>query len=188
MIKITSRKKAIILDRDGTINVDPGYVYKIEDYGLLTGVIEGLNKVKDEFLFFIITNQSGIGYGYYTMDDFQKFNDYLVNDLKENGIRIEKTYVCPHSPNDLCDCRKPKIKFIKEIERNYEIDIKRSWMIGDHPSDIQLGINAKCRTIYLLTGHGKKHFEELEEKDISPNFIAKDFSEAIEHIQKQKEF
>ena len=90
------QKKAIILDRDGTLNEDQGYIHKIEDFKLLPGVIEGLNLVKDKFLFFIISNQSGIGRGFYTVDDFWKFNNHLTSKLKQNGIKIEKTYFNPH--------------------------------------------------------------------------------------------
>lgn len=175
--------KAIFLDRDGTLNYDPGYVYKIQDFELLPGVIEGLNRLKDEFSFFIITNQSGIGKGFYQYEDFEKFNNYLVSHLRKKEIEIKETFCCPHTAEENCDCRKPKLKSIKYFKKKYNIDLNESWMIGDHPSDVLLGLNAHFKAIYLLTGHGKKHRNELEEENINPTYIAKDFLDAIRFIQ-----
>jgi D-glycero-D-manno-heptose 1,7-bisphosphate phosphatase len=178
------KSRAIILDRDGTLIEDKNYSYKIEDFELLPGVIEGLKLLKDEFLFFIVTNQSGIGRGYYKIQDFHKYNNHLLKVLKVKKINILKTYFCPHLREDNCDCRKPKTKFIDEIIREFDIDIKRSWMIGDHPSDVQFGINAGSRTIFLTTGHGNKHIEELEALGIKPTLICTSFLEASEKILK----
>jgi len=173
--------KAVILDRDGVLNEDPGYVHRIEDFKLIPGVIEALNLLKNDFKFVIITNQSGIGRGYYTEQDFHKFNNRLVKELKKQNIIIEKTYFCPHHPEEKCNCRKPNIKFIKEAEKEFDIDIKNSFVIGDHPYDIKLGKNAGCKTVYLLTGHGMRHKKEMEGK---PDFIANNLLEAAEWILK----
>ena len=179
-----SKKKAIILDRDGTLIEDKNYAYKIEDFELLPGVLEGLKLLQTNFLFFIVTNQSGIGRGYYTKQDFQKFNDYLINVLKKQKIEFLKTYFCPHLREDNCECRKPKTKFIDEIIKEFNVNIKESWMIGDHPSDIEFGINAGCRTVFLTTGHGDKHLDELEVLGIKPNLICDNFLEAAKEILK----
>ncbi|MBW2981199.1 HAD family hydrolase [Candidatus Woesearchaeota archaeon] len=173
--------KVIFFDRDGVLNEDPGYVHKVEDFKLLPGVVEGLKLLKD-FKFILITNQSGIGRGYYTIEDFHKFNNHLVGELKKEGIDIERTYCCPHHPDDKCDCRKPNIKFIEEAKREFDIDLSKSWVVGDHPHDIKMGIVAGCKTIYMLTGHGEKHKDELG--DIKPDFIAKEFLEAVQFIIK----
>ncbi|MFX0001977.1 MAG: D-glycero-alpha-D-manno-heptose-1,7-bisphosphate 7-phosphatase [Candidatus Hodarchaeota archaeon] len=178
------KSKAIILDRDGTLIEDKNYAYKVKDFELLEGVIEGLKLLQKDFLFFIVTNQSGIGRGYYTIQDFQKFNDHLISILKKQEIQILKTYFCPHLREVNCDCRKPKTKFIEDIIRDFNIDIKRSWMIGDHPSDIQFGINGGCRTIFLTTGHGDKHLDELESLGIKPTLICNNFLEAAKEILK----
>ena len=175
--------KAIFLDRDGVINEDPGYVHKIKDFKLVPGAIEALRLLKD-FKFVIITNQSGIGRGYYNEEDFHKFNNYLVNELEKYGIHIDKTYFCPHTKEDNCNCRKPKIRFIEQAEKDFDLDIKNSFVIGDHPCDIELGKNAGCRTVHVLTGHGPKHKEEV--KQLKPDYIAKDILEAAKWIIKQK--
>ncbi|TKJ24919.1 MAG: D,D-heptose 1,7-bisphosphate phosphatase [Promethearchaeota archaeon Loki_b31] len=178
--------KAIILDRDGTLIEDKDYAYKIEDFELLPGVIEGLKILQKNFLLFIVTNQSGIGRGYYTDREFHKFNDYLIGILKENQIRIERTFYCPHVKEDNCECKKPKIKFIREIVDGWNVDINNSWVIGDHPSDILFGINARCNTVYMSTGHGERHLNELEVEGITPTYISNNFLKAALEIVRVK--
>jgi len=170
--------KAIILDRDGTLNVDPGYVYKVEDFKLHEGVIEGLKLLRD-FKLFIITNQSGIGRGYYKEEDMHKFNQRLLGELSRNNIKIEKIYFCPHTKEQKCDCRKPNTKFVQEAVKEFDIDIKQSWVIGDEPFDMMLAKNSSCNSVYVLTGHGQKHLKELKTK---PSFIAANLLKASQYI------
>ena len=179
-----SMRKAIILDRDGTLIEDKNFAYKVEDFELLPGVIEGLKLLQQDFLLFIVTNQSGIGRGYYSESDFFKFNNHLIKVLEENQIRIEETFYCPHIKEENCECRKPKIKYIKKIVDCWNIDIEESWMIGDHPSDILFGINGGCKTVYMITGHGKKHLRDLEVKGIIPTLVYSNFLEAVEGIRR----
>lgn len=172
-------KRAIFLDRDGTLIEDTGYAHRIDDLQFLPGVIEGLKRLRERFLFFIITNQPGIERGFYTIDDFQMFHRFFLDQLRRQGIEIERTYFCPHIGG--CDCKKPSTKYMDEAIRLYGIEPTDSWVIGDHPSDIIMGNNARCRTIYLLTGHGKKHLVEFE-KQVRPTTIANDFLSAVEFI------
>ena len=173
--------RAVFLDRDGTLNEDEGYVYKTNHLKILDNVIKGLKLLKD-FKLFIITNQSGIGRKYYTEKDFLKFNNRLISELLKNKIKIEKTYYCPHHPDKSCNCRKPKTKHIEDAKKEFNIDITKSFVIGDHPHDIEMGKKAGCKTIYLLTGHGEKHRMELKEADL----IAHDMYEAAKWVLGQK--
>ncbi len=170
----------MFLDRDGTLIEDRGYVHRIDDLQLLPGVIEGLKRLREHFLFFIITDQSGIERGFYTIDDFYRFHGFFLEQLRCQGIEIEQTHFCPHIGG--CDCKKPSTKYIDEAIRLYEIEPINSWTIGDHPSDVVMGKNAGCNTVYLLTGHGRKHLRELEEKDAKPTIIADSFLSAAEFI------
>jgi len=181
---MTIKKKAIFLDRDGTINVDIGYEFSLEKCKLLPGVIEGLKLLKDEFVFFIVTNQSGIGLGYYPHETFVEFNGCVLEKLGVHGITILKTYYCPHAKEEKCDCRKPNTKFVLEAREEFNVDLKNSRVIGDHPSDVLLGINAGCRTAYLLTGHGASHLEDIKEKNIEATIIANNFLTAAKKIFK----
>ena len=150
----------------------------------MPNVIEALKLLRNEFKFFIVTNQSGIGRGIYTKEDFEKFNNHLINVLKENDIIIEKTFVCPHSPEEGCDCRKPSIKYIKEAEKEFDIDLNTSWVVGDHPHDIEMGKNAGCKTIYILTGHGKKHQDSIK---VKPDYITRNLYDASKIILEGKD-
>ena len=176
------KRKAIILDRDGTLIEDKDYAYKIEDLELLPGIIEGLRNLQEEFIFVIVSNQSGIGREYYTEEDFHNFNDYLIRLLKQENIEILKTYYCPHLKEDGCTCRKPNTKFIAEIINDYNVNIQESWMIGDHPSDMQFGVNAGCKTVFLTTGHGHIHLEDLKSLKINPTIISDNFLKAAKEI------
>ena len=172
--------KAVFIDRDGVIVEDVGYVHKIKDFKLVPNAIKGLKLLKD-YRLFIITNQSGIGRGVYKTEDFIEFNNHLLKELKEYNIKIEKTYYCPHKPEDNCECRKPKIKFLKEIKKEYNINLEESFVIGDRKSDIELGKNARCKTILVLTGNG-----DNIKNEVSPDYMAEDLLDAAEWILNNK--
>jgi len=147
----------VFLDRDGTINDDPGYVYRVEDYALLAGVVDALVALRDGgYRFAIVTNQSGIGRGLYTLDDFWRYQNHLLADLRARGIEIEATYVCPHQLADACACRKPSPLHLFRARDELGADLAASWVIGDHVSDVELGVRAGARSILVRTGHGEE--------------------------------
>lgn len=146
-------QKAVFLDRDGTINVEKNYLYRVEDFEFLPGVMEALKNFQEKgYLLVIITNQSGIARGYYTEDDFNKLNTWMLKKFQENGIEIAEVYYCPHHPDAIiekyrieCDCRKPKLgMFYKAIE-DLNIDINRSIAIGDKIRDCAIAETTGCR-------------------------------------------
>ena len=160
--------KAIFLDRDGVIVEDPGYVHKIEHFEFVKNAVKGLKLLRKNFDFFIVTNQSGIGRGKYEFEDFIEFNDHVIEELKSHSIEIRKTYFCPHTPEDNCECRKPKIKFLNDAKEEFGIDLAASFVVGDRKSDIELGINAGCKTVHVMTGHGPKSKNETLRWRVSP--------------------
>ena len=169
---------AIFLDRDGVITEDIGYVHKIEDFKLMRNAIEGLKLLKN-FKLFIVTNQAGIGRGFYKFEDFLNYNNRVLKELEKHGIKIEKTYYCPHKPEDNCNCRKPKVKLVKDAEKEFKLNLKKSFVIGDRKSDIELGKNAGCNTILVLTGNGVN-----AKNDVQPDYFAKDLLDAAKWISK----
>lgn len=172
-------RKAVIMDRDGVLVEDPGYVHKIGDFRLVDNAAEGLKLLKG-YKLFIITNQSGIGRGFYTPEDFNNFNAHMINELKKRGIKIEKTYFCPHKPEDSCRCRKPKTKFLKTIEKEFGINLKNSFVVGDKKNDIEMGRSEGCKTVLVLTGHGAKSKNEA-----NPDYFAEDLLDAAQWIVNQ---
>jgi|SRR3989338_3906419 len=172
--------RAVFLDRDGCVTEDLGFVHKIEDFNLIPNSIEGLKLLKN-FKLIVVTNQSGIGRGYYTMRDFENFNGYMLNELSKHKIKIEKTYVCPHKPEDDCECRKPKTKLIKDAAKEFKIDLKNSFIVGDKKIDIEMGHNAGCKSILVLTGNGMK-----EKENSGADYVAKDLLEAANWIRENE--
>ncbi len=132
--------RAVLLDRDGTINVDHGYLHDTELLEFLPGATEALSLLSAAgFKLIIITNQSGIGRGYFSEEQYREFNEALVSRLKIEGIEITATYMCPHSPTDNCHCRKPYPYMALQAIEQEEIDPTHSYMFGDKGSDVECG-------------------------------------------------
>ena len=136
-------KKALFLDRDGIINIDHGYVYKVEDFEFTEGIFDLLRLFLSKgYLLFIVTNQSGIGRAYYNEEDFQKLTTWMLDEFKKENIHIVSVHHCNHAPEENCACRKPQTGMVNEILSQHEIDLDHSWLIGDKQSDIDLAHNA----------------------------------------------
>ncbi len=169
--------KYILLDRDGTINVEKDYLYKIEDFEYEYGVIEALKIfIEKGYRLAVITNQSGIGRGYYSEEDFLKPTSFLENDLKDKGIVIDKTYYCPHHTDGKgiykteCDCRKPGTLLFEKAIDELNIDTENSYMLGDKVSDLIPADKLGITPVFLRTGHGRE--ESLNGLDF--NFLSFD--------------
>ena len=105
-------QKALFLDRDGIINIDHGYVSKIENFEFTKGIFELIQLfIEKDYLLFIVTNQSGIGRGYYTLNDFEVLNQWMIKKLKSKNIEIQSVHYCPHAPEENCSCRKPQTRY-----------------------------------------------------------------------------
>lgn len=145
--------KAVFLDRDGTINVDKGYLYRISDFEFLPGAVDALRMLQEAgYLLIIITNQSGIGRGYYTEEDFAVLNEYMKSELLKSGVKISGVYYCPHLPNaeveryrKVCTCRKPSLGLFERAVHDFDIDLSQSYAIGDKERDIAICSASACR-------------------------------------------
>jgi histidinol-phosphate phosphatase family protein len=163
--------KAIFLDRDGTINEDVGALYTSSKLVFIPRAIEALKLLQESFQLFIVTNQSGVGKGAFSYDEYIRFNNCFINILKKEGVIIKEAFCCPHVKDDKCACRKPNTYFIEEARKAHNLDISNSCCIGDHPHDMEMAKNAGARSIFLLTGHGIKHRGELS---FQPDYVAAD--------------
>ena len=145
--------KAVILDRDGTINVDKGYVYKIEDFEFIPGVIESIKKLNDNgYKVIVITNQSGIGRGYFETEDVYRLHEHINSELSKHDAYIDAFYFCPHKPGDLCYCRKPRAGMYHRAIEDFDIDKKSMFLIGDKERDIVSAKLFECK--YYLLNNG----------------------------------
>lgn len=155
--------KAIFLDRDGTINVEKNYLFKIEEFEFLDGVVDGLKKLSDAgFLLIIVTNQSGIGRGYYTEDDYYQLRDYINGKLEEYNVKITAEYFCPHLIDAKikkyaieCGCRKPKLGLFERAIEEFDIDVNASYAIGDKIRDLEIA--KSCAKGFLVYDKEKKY-------------------------------
>ena len=157
------RNVAVFLDRDGTIIEDRGHLRDPSEVIFFTETFEALRELQKRFLLFIVTNQSGIAKGLITPEDVDCVNAHVITTLAEAGVEICDLYVCPHSRSERCRCIKPKPYFLRKAAERYGIDLSASFTVGDHPHDVQLAKNAGARGIFVLTGHGWKHIDELPE-------------------------
>ncbi|MRR53472.1 MAG: D-glycero-beta-D-manno-heptose 1,7-bisphosphate 7-phosphatase [Deltaproteobacteria bacterium] len=155
-------QRAVFLDRDGVINVEKGYLHRIEDFEFLPGVPLALRLLKEAgFLLVVVTNQSGVARGYYSLETVHELHRHLQSELVVAGVTIDGFYICPHHPEHgsadsagECNCRKPLPGMIERAISDFRIDPTRSYLIGDKLSDIEAGRAAGCRSLLVRTGYG----------------------------------
>lgn len=172
-------KKAIFLDRDGTLIEEVNYLHRTEDLRFFEYTDESVKLLKENgFLVIITTNQSGIGRRVYSESQMHEVHQAIQNELTQ---KIDAFYFCPHLPDEGCSCRKPNLGMIKQACEDFEIDLENSWMIGDKILDVELGFNAKIKTALVLTGYGENQVTQLSKQ---PDLVAKNLIEAVEEILK----
>lgn len=155
---LAMKAKALFLDRDGVINVDKSYVYKVQDFEFCAGIFELCEFFSQKgFKIFVITNQSGIERGFYSEKDFEKLSEFMLGEFAKKGISISKVYHCPHLQG--CECRKPKPGMILKAQAEFDIDLANSILIGDNFTDMQAGQNAGIKELCLV----KKACEQTSE-------------------------
>jgi len=169
-------KRAVFVDRDGTINVERDYLYRIEDFEFIPGAPEAIRLLNEAgFLVVVVTNQSGVARGYYTEEDVEILHRHIAAELAKAGARVDAWHYCPHHPAGRgsyslpCRCRKPLPGMLLEAARRHNIDLAASVMIGDKLADVEAGIAAGCRTILVRSGYGA-----AEEARVSPGTVVCD--------------
>lgn len=142
--------KVVFLDRDGVLNENIHFLHEPEKLKILSGVVEGLKELQElGFKLVIVTNQQGIGLGYFTKEDLFKVNSKMLEIFHKNGILIDKIYFCPHTEADKCSCRKPEAGMLFRAKEELNIDMTRSFIIGDQYGDILAGKRAGVKTIQI---------------------------------------
>ena len=188
-LDVQKKCRAVFLDRDGTINVERDYLYKIEDFEFIPGTPEAIRRLKEAgFLVIVVSTQTGVGRGYYSEDDVDRLHRHIQQQLAAYGTCIDAFYFCPHHPEQGegayrtdCDCRKGEPGMILQAASEYGIDLEQSWMIGDKLADLEAGERAGCRTILVLTGYGEQTLTKLGLRAEQVCF-AKDLAQAASMI------
>lgn len=173
------KHRCVFLDRDGVINKkapEGDYIKSWGEFEFLPGVKEAIRKLNGQgFLAIIISNQRGIAKGVMTEDDLEEINTKMGEELRKETAAIDGIYYCPHDIEDYCGCRKPEPGLLLRAAREHDIDLGRSWMIGDSESDIEAGKRAGCKTI--LIGSSPLNYSP---KGIEPDLLANSLTAAVE--------
>jgi len=170
-------EEAVFLDRDGTINIDHGYLHKPEELVLITGAAEAIRRLNELGVkVIIITNQSGVGRGYFKEQDVRKVNTRLEALLSLEGAHIDGIYYCIHTPDDDCSCRKPNGELGVRAAGEHGVDLSRSFVVGDKASDVELAWGLGARGVLVMTGLGADELVKMARK---PDHVAPDLREAV---------
>jgi D-glycero-D-manno-heptose 1,7-bisphosphate phosphatase len=179
--------RAVFLDRDGTLIAEVNYLRRPEDVKVFPATPIGLKPLCGAgFKLFIVSNQSGVGRGYFTLADVDKVNQHLCDELARNGIRFEKIYIAPEAPDQPSRGRKPSPQFLFDARDEFNVDLSQSFLIGDKLIDLECGWNAGVKkSILVRTGYGMEVERESPEK-ITRAVIMDDLCGAADWILSQK--
>ena len=179
-------RPSVFLDRDGTLIEEVGYLGDPDGVVVLSGVPEALQRLRDAgFALVVVSNQAGVARGYFTEEDVLAVNRRLAELLEAEGIRLDAWHFCVHHPDHggPCECRKPEPGMLRDAARQLDLDLSRSWIVGDHPSDAEAGRRAGARGILVRSGHLHEHDNEIAD-DVP---VVADLSAAAELILGDRE-
>ncbi len=176
-----SGRRAVFLDRDGVLNEDLGYVGQPERFRIYPFVGEALRLFAEKgFAIFIVTNQSGVERGYFTMEDVQRLHQILADHVRPLGVEFTDIFVSPHHPETPSETRKPSPKFVLDAAFKYHLDLASSYVIGDKSTDLEMGHNAGCRAVLVRSGGGRET-EKLP--GVKFDFVFEDLLEAARVLE-----
>jgi len=185
--KQNKRNRAVFLDRDGTIIAERNYLRRVKDVKLLKGSVEAMKLLKAlGYKLIIVTNQSGIGRGYLTENKLAQIHKYLLKLLKSKGVKIDGIYYCPHHPDEKCACRKPNTELVKLARDRFNLDLKKSFTVGDHTGDFRLGRNMGGKGIFVKSGHWKHEQKKIDASGgaVRPDYTAANILAAAKLIER----
>lgn len=172
-IKSKQKRKVVFLDRDGVINREIGYLHDPKKFELTEGCFEAFQKLSTlDVAIVVVTNQAGIGLGYFDVEDFYKVNQAMFRALNGSGAQIDKIYYCPHAITESCTCRKPKTGMLEKAFEQLNLSKEGSYMIGDQKTDIEAGQKFGVKTIFISE----------DKKGPLADYTAQNLLEAVEHI------
>ena len=175
--------RAVFLDRDGTIAEDVHYCKRIEDFRIFPGVPEAIRLLNENgFKVIVVTNQSGITRGYFTTETLVQIHQRMTQELSRHGAYLDAIYYCPHHPDENCECRKPKPKLIIDAAKEFGINLKRSYMVGDMTIDVKAGKLVGCKTVLL---NSDSNLIKTDTEEESPDHTASNLLGAVKWIVNQ---
>ena len=182
--EVDRRRPYVLLDRDGTVNVERQYLCDPEQFELLPGSVEGMRKLRAHGIgLVIVSNQSGVGRGYITPDQLDAIHERLETLLGDANLAVDGIYSCPHVPEDGCACRKPETGLVLRASAELGFDPANSFVVGDRQSDIDLGRRLGVMALLVRTGYGMKSLTE----GVTPDRVVRDLDEAADVIIRECE-
>jgi D-glycero-D-manno-heptose 1,7-bisphosphate phosphatase len=179
---------AVFLDRDGTINEEVGYLHDPQQLRLIPGAAEAIRRLNQAGVrVILVTNQAGIGRGYYELEAMTATHEALAEKLAAHGAHLDAVYYCPHHPDVDCECRKPQPGMLLQAAQEQGIDLRRSFAVGDKVGDLEAGRRAGCRTVLVLSGYGLQTRATLDESEHQPDHVSDDLAEAVQWILQQEQ-
>lgn len=190
---MTGGRIAVFLDRDGTLNEEVDFLRTPDELQLIPGAASAVRTLNTlGTIICVISNQSGVARGFLTEDDLVAIHERLEEELRAGGARVDGIYYCPHHPTEgippyrvVCDCRKPQPGMLKQGEREWGIDLNRSFVVGDRIADVLAGQAVGATTVLVLTGYGRASAEECARGEATPDFIAPSIVEAVQFIERR---
>jgi D-glycero-D-manno-heptose 1,7-bisphosphate phosphatase len=181
-------RPAVFLDRDGTIAEEVGYLNHATRFRMFSFVAAVVRRLNESGLpVIVVTNQSGVGRGYFPESLVHTVNELMTQQLAKAGARIDAIYYCPHTSADNCSCRKPKTGMLERAAKEHALDVQRSFVVGDRYGDIELARNARARSILVRTGYGEGELAWHGAKwPLQPDFVAQDLTQAADWILRQQ--
>jgi D-glycero-D-manno-heptose 1,7-bisphosphate phosphatase len=185
------KRPTVFIDRDGTINEQMGYINHLSRFVILSGVVEGIRLLNSHgYPVVVVSNQSGVARCYFPIDLVHEIHDYMRDYFKKNGASVDGIFFCPHHPGGSvsvyavqCNCRKPKTGLIEKACSSLDIDLSRSYVVGDRCDDIELAERAGMKGILVKTGYGLGEIDHvLPFRDVKPAHIADDLFRAVQWI------
>jgi D-glycero-D-manno-heptose 1,7-bisphosphate phosphatase len=180
-------RPAVFLDRDGTIAEEVGYLNHASRFRMFPWVAGALQRLNEAgYAVVVVTNQSGVGRGYFPETLVNEVNQLMTQQLSSSGVKIDAIYYCPHVSAENCNCRKPRTGMLERAAREHALDLQHSFVVGDRYGDIQLARNARARGILVRTGYGEGELAWHAAKwPTQPDFVAQDLAEAADWILRQ---
>lgn len=183
---MTDPRRAVFLDRDGTLNEERGYLYRIDDFRWLPGAIDAIRDLRrGGWRVVVVTNQAGVGRGYYTEADVAALHAHLQAGLAEAGAAADAIYYCPHPPGAGCRCRKPDTGLFEQAAGDLDLDLGACVAVGDKLSDLLPGLRLGCRTVMVLTGYGPSELAKAAAAGARVDHVAADLRGAADWILAQ---
>jgi D-glycero-D-manno-heptose 1,7-bisphosphate phosphatase len=175
---------AVFLDRDGTINEEMGYINHLSRFRLLPQALPAICRLNEAGLkVVVITNQSGAARGYFPASLVAEVHAHLEKTLGAGGAHLDGIYACLHGPADGCDCRKPRPRLIQQAARDLDLDLTRSYLVGDRYKDMETATNAGIKPVLVLTGYGRGEYAYLRAaQSVQPAYVAPDLEAVVEWI------